>query len=355
MEYFQGNKDIVIIQKLAERGFYGQLKGHIIFTNEADIELSTLYDYDSIKTVEEDFTTNSIVAPKLIMHLKAFFTQRDENGNIIRPQYVYFFGSTKTGTALTDDFEVALSDKDRFIYGISYTFFLDDILNWAVSYPKSNMHWFEKDNNNPLLISQQAKNIRVFYSKELEGKNSMEAAQVLWRSTFAGVKWKELTGATPDNLTDGEIVELDEKGLAAYRVVNGAGEVSNSLQTDGSTHLDTTFILDTIKYNIAMNMHKMFKENIINSTNVRSAIDRYSKRALNWCGNLGMIEQKEDMTYKHVTQIPQITAQVRETRDLKGIIWKFIPNVPIERIEGVVEEVLDEVYLTVSDIENIEF
>lgn len=355
MEYFNGNKDIVIIQKMAERGFYGQLKGCLIVTNEADIEMSTLYDYDSIKAVEQDFADNSIVAPNLIKHLRAFFTQRDENNNIIRPTHVYFWGSSSTGKTFTDALETAIVDPERFIYGASYTFYDTSVVEWAVTLPKLMMHWFEKTDKTAMLPVQSSKNIRVFYSTTSEGKNSMEAAQVLWRSIFTGVKWRVLTGATPDKLTDGEITELDEKGLAAYRIVNGSGEVSNSLMTDGSTHLDTTFILDTAKYNLASNMHAMFKDNFVNSSNVRSIVDRYSKRALNWLGQLGMIETTEDGLYRYVVQVPRLSSELRETRHLNGVIWKLIPNVPIEMLSGVVEEVLDEALLTVSDIENITF
>ena len=352
-EYFNGNKDISITQLMAQRGFRGQLKGHLIVTNEADIEMSTCYDYDSIKAVEKDLVDSGKAAPNLIKHLKAFFTQRDENNNILRPQYVYFFGSAKTGQALTDDIEAGTNDKERLVYGVSYTFYEDSLVEWAVTYPKVVMHFFEKDNDAAMTLTQQAMNVRVFYSTTIEAKNTMEAAQVLWRPTFAGVKWKELTGATPDNLTDGQIVELDSKGLAAYRVVNGAGEVSNSLMSNGRTHLDTTFILDTIKYNLASNMHIMFKDNVVNSSNVRSIVDAYSKRALNWVGSLGMIETTVDGLYKFSVQIPRIDATIRETRHLNGVIWKFIPNIPIESLTGVVEEVLDEILLTVSDIEDI--
>ncbi|MGL5595843.1 MAG: hypothetical protein ACRDDH_18060 [Cetobacterium sp.] len=347
-EYFFGNKDIKIIQQLARKRFEGRLRGILIVTDEKDIPLSSIYDFDSIKKVEAEHST----AKKLIEALKMAFTQKDKNKNQIKPTIISFFGSSKTEVAeYTKEIEAAFEEATEKIYGIVHLKSDDETIEWAAAYPKNVTQWFSRTDDTVLTEKSKSNKVRVLLDENQEWLNAGECVKTLWNNKFSGLKFQMLVGATPIHKKDGEVTGLDEKGIACYRYVNGEGEISNSLTTDGKNHLDTTFIMDSIKYLLASNINIMFKNNDVNSSNVRGLTHIYSKKALDFAfEDLGMIEKNIDFTPKYIIVIPEITGKIRETRDLRGVKWKFVPNVPIEGLEGTVYEVLDEIELTAEDL-----
>lgn len=348
MEYFFGNKDTRILQQLARKAFEGRLRGILIVTDEKDIPLSNIYDFDSIKKVETQHPT----AKKLIEALKMAFTQKDKNKNQIKPTVISFFGSAKTEVAeYTKEIETAFEESTDKIYGIVHLKSEDGIIEWAAAYPKNVIQWFSRIDDAILTEKSKSNKVRVLLDEKQEWLNVAECVKMLWSNKFGGLKFQMFVGATPIYKKDGEVTELDEKGIACYRFVNGEGEVSNSLATDGTTHLDTTFIMDSIKHLLASNVNVMFKSNDVNSSNVRGLTYIYSKKALDFAfEDLGMIERNKDFTPKYIIVIPEITGTIRETRDLRGVKWKIVPNVPIEALEGTVYEILDEIELTAEDL-----
>ena len=346
-EYFFGNKDIKISQELAKRGFYGRLNGLLVVTHEEDIPISTIYDFDSINTVEEEYP----LALELHKHLRAVFTQKDKNLNIIKPQFIYFVGIKEVDGEIPTESLEKLSTDSRFIYGVTFTKHTIALATWCATYPKNMMYWFGMLQEKEVTATEKSNKIRIFLDTSNQALNSMEAVKLLWSQSLEGVKFQTLEGATPDNLADGQVVELDTKGITAYRYVNGSGEVTSSLTSDSKTHVDTTFIMDSIKYLLANNMNKMFKENNVKSSNVRALVQIYSDKALDYAfADLEMIERNADNSPKYNVLIPEITGKIRDTRDLVGVRWKFIPNIPIESLDGTVEEVLSEVELNNNDL-----
>lgn len=348
MQYFFGNKDITILQELAKRSFQGKLNGMILITTEKDIELSSVFDYEGIKDIEETHSD----APNLIKNLKNAFTQKDKNKNLIKPTVIYFAGvSSNTNTT---KIEQILEDKKYLFYGVSILETTQELLKWAAAYPKNMIFYFNTKTKIDIEEGGKSNKIRLFLDKKDEGFHTMELVKFLWSNTFDGVKFMEFVGATPDNLTDGEVEELDKAGIVTYRSVNGEGEVTSSLTTDGKSHIDTVYVIDTVKYLLANNLHKMFKENAVNTSSVTGLVNIYSRKALDFAFNdLKMIEKDENNTPKYTIYIPEITGDIRDIRGLKGIVWKFIPNVPIEQINGTVTEVFSEIELTVNDLGGI--
>lgn len=351
MQYFFGNKDIKILQELAKRSFQGRLNGIILITTEKQIELSSVYDYNSIKAIE---TEHGEEAPILIKNLKNAFTQKDKNQNIISPTVIHFAGVAKSETVDTNKIEEILENKTVSIYGVSMLETTQELLKWAAAYPKNMIFYFNTKTKITIEEGGTSNKTRLFLDKKDEGIHTMELVKLLWNETFDGVKFMELAGATPDNLTDGEVEDLDKAGIATYRLVNGEGEITNSLTTNGKTHIDTTYVIDTIKYLLASNLHKMFKENVVNSSSVTGLVNIYSRKALDFAFNdLKLIEKDQNNTPKYTIFIPEISGNIRDIRGLKGVKWKFIPNVPIEQINGTVVEVLNEIELTADDLGGI--
>ena len=332
---FYGNKDIKILEEMAKITFQGRLNFTLIITNEDEIPMTKILDYDGIQKFANDLTTDEKTAPELIKALKVAFTQKDKTGVAIEP-VVMVWGSKVDSS--TDAFylamEKALAEDTNYFYGIGFTFDEPKAQEWAVKYPKKIMT-YHTTKTNAEIPAERKGFIRVYYEPDITRyPHIANMIQMLCQYKFAGIKFRELTGVQPYQYTDGEVADFDSKGLAVYREVNGYGEVSNSLCTN-QEHEDSRVIMDHVVYNLANNLNIMFRNENVNTKTARNLIDFYSTAAMDYLkDDLLMVEE-------YLNKIPPITARVRTTRELKGIVWEFVPLTPIEMIEGTATSVTE--------------
>lgn len=353
MEYFSGNKDNEIRVVPLATAFKGRLNGGLIVTDEVEIPLSTCYDYDSISKIAKDFPT----ALELVKHLKVAFSQKDVKGNNIKVQAVNFCGivGADKNTEFFTKVESVIADKSKFIYGVSVTWELDtSTMEWMQLYTgaKKIKCFGSKLESDVLSEKSKCEKIRLFFEKEQEGIATAEMMCEMWEPTISGRKFRKLNGITAQSLTDGEVVELDEKGYACYRLVNGVGEVSNSLMSDAKTHTDTIYRNDNIAYLIASNNQSMLQDNSFDSQNCSILVQRYGGYAFYTAEQLKLVEMKDGVGQWNIIT-PVVDANVRTFRELTNIKYKYLPRTPIERISGDLVEVATEEELTIADLEGV--
>ena len=348
MLYF-GNQDVKVLIDKAQIMTLGTLNKILIATNEATIPAMALSGTGGIDELNDYLTENTLTAPKLLKAVTIALGQQDVSGNKLIPAYLFVLGVEATGGDNEAVFQ-AIKDfdetKEADFYGIAATFEDVKFEEWAQLY--APRHLFATYTTTDRELSDKSKSDRIF-GMNYKSKADEEFNHIAWLSRclfkdeLVGWKFKSLNGVTTDSLTDGAVQLLEKRGWNGYRNVRGLGQTTSSICTDMNTHIDSTYVRDTIVYNVANTLTDMFVQNEIVPMGYegKKLITGYLESALQYCGSIGLIEVNANGGYNYEINIPNFTKQMKSLRELRGDLFTYQPNIPLEKIVVTGKEVLE--------------
>lgn len=347
MALFFGNKDLQVTIEKASKVTLGKLDKILIATNEVDLDPIAISGSDALAELEKALAGKQ--APLLIDAVKVAIGQEDNSGNKLVPSYLFVIGKGITGDDNTELYN-AISEFEKEdmadFYGVACCFEDPKFEEWAQSY--ANNHLYGTIAYADRVITDKGKSLRIFGFKT-ETTNNMLHIALLARFLFAnrliGAKFKKLNGVSTDKLTDGAVDLMTKAGWNGYRNVRGKAQVTGSICTDATSHLDEIYVRDTIIYNVANSLMDMFtnEEIVPMGFDGKKIIKAYMNNALNYCGSLGLIEKGEDGRYLFEVNIPDFTSNMKSMRELMSddFMFTFSPNIPLEKISIRGKEILD--------------
>ena len=352
MGLFFGNRDINVSISAAQSFQFGFLNKNLIVTDEEEVPIQK---FSTLVELTDYLTANTLTAPKLIASVTAFLGQTDNSGNPVIPEYYYVIGVTEADVTasvalITSAIETATPAND--FYNLVPVFESIPWNTWFATWGNTNRRIsmiFTATEAKALTDPEKSIRICGIYdgNSSVEYKNASWAGRVVSYDSLIAFKWKKLTGMNTDELSDADVSTLEDAGWNGYREVRGIGETTGSRTTANvsatASYIDTIILRDNVVYNVAGALHDLFRNNEIvpMGDNGRALIRQAIGSALNFAGTKGLINQFENGSYQYSITIPEITSAMRSAREITGIVFDFVPTIPMEKITVTGQELLE--------------
>lgn len=334
--YF-GDADIKVKISTEKSYMGGNLNKVILVTGEAAIPLAVFAGNGGYAALQAHLVSLGKTAPELLKATQLLLTQIDNNGNEIIPEYFYVLGVPSSSADMVAQLLAAADACDY--YGIVPTDHGTEFLKALVTEVLVPKHRIA-------IVSYPLKTLEANYAvsdrvicihdENMEHKNAAWAGRVLQYEKFIGWKWKNLAGCSVEALTPTEQQAAIASKLNIYKYIRGRASTSGSLATAAEeAHIDSTIAKDIIVMNVATSLLDMFTSNEILTLGFHGKVEveKAIRTALIYCGSLGLIESNEDNTYQYTVTVPDITAEMRQSRKLKGVKFSYVLATNMETIE----------------------
>lgn len=296
----------------------------------------------------------SDTAPNLIAAVTIFLGQSDNSGNAVIPEYFYVVGATEADVTNSISLIITLitsATPANDFYNMVPVFESIPWNTWVTTWGVTNkrISMIYTTGMGPWTAPEKSPRICSIFDMQAspEWKNAAWSGRVISYASLIAFKWKKLTGMTGDALSDAMVSSLEGNGRNGYRDVRGIGETTGSRTTENvaetGSYIDTIIIRDNIIYNVAGALHDIFRQNEIipMGDGGRVMVIQAISAALNFLGGAGLINQFENGSYQYKVTVPDITSAMRSARELTGVVFEYVPTIPMEKITVTGKELLE--------------